>query len=184
MGISLCAITNVSQTESISEILAEKILTQLKTVKLDHAQNVDGSYDTEGWSYILPDHLEIPVIEFNSGFNFSPCVYQHSIEIGCIARYSLVYWNYKHNSFQKFREELYSIVKVLGGTEVIYCPDSILQLSFCLDEILEGGSYHDFKNNLILKFGNPVTDFAKLDYDQFCEKEIAEFFLDTFDDLK
>lgn len=103
-----------------------------------------------------------------------------------IYKYRLLYEIYEFDWFASFRNDLYNIVKIIGGTEVIYLADNACdKLSRYLECMAwENFPYEEIKQKMIQEFGHPVTDYSKLNYDTLTYRKIEEFFLDDFSDLK
>ena len=49
---------------------------------------------------------------------------------------------------------------------------------------LQNVPYEEIKEKMILEFGNPVTDYSKLDSKKLNFGNITEFILDDFSDFK
>lgn len=48
----------------------------------------------------------------------------------------------------------------------------------------ENVPYEDIKEKMIQEFGQPITDYSKLNYDKLTYRKINEFFLDDFSNFK
>lgn len=195
MGTSLFAIANHTYSFENLEETAKNVLAEIEKLNLNvsffiNAQN-EKEYDDGEHSYYIRDFTKDkdaypPVcIEIESPSNFSFTLYESCIEIYTIYRYALIYKNYKIDWFQDFRKDLYRILQIFGGNEIIYLADNSSSLSKYLEGmVFEGISYDEVKAALIQDFGAPVTDYSKLDYETLEYRNLKEFFLDDFRDLK
>jgi hypothetical protein len=206
MSTSLFAIANHNLNMQDMNHAAMEALARLQKLKLERAKKYEGDrlVQVQGdWVYrvdmddpysdeiLLPSQLpdysnykSVPYIDFYGPYCFFPEFFKECMLVSTIHKYGLIYENHSLDWFNNFRRELYSIVKIFGGTEVIYLADS---QSF-LAHYLEGGvyareSYSRLKEVLLREVGEPVTDFSKLDKSTFSYKK-REYFLDDFRDLK
>ena len=117
---------------------------------------------------------------------FPPLIFSNIGVIGTNLNYSILYHAHKLCSFKEYRRRLYDIVRIFGGTEVIFLAyEECDQLSHILDKMaFENTPYEEIKEKMILEFGNPVTDYLKLEYEKLNFGNITEFILDDFSDLK
>lgn len=125
-------------------------------------------------------------IDFSGPFHLQPQLYSNIGVIYTIYKYRLLYENYLLDWFDSFRNDVYDIVKVIGGTEVIYLADNACDK---LSTYLEGMAwqnipYEEVKQKMLQEFGQSVTNYSKLNYDTLMYSKIDEFFLDDFSDLK
>ncbi len=184
MGTSLIAICNSTVLEEINSASAELIFSKLKALNLERAINSDGTLDQGNWEYNIYDFNDRLRIEFESGTRFAPVVYKNISEISTILRMYVIYDNFKLDWFQNFRKELFSIVQILGGTEIIYMADNGHPLDEIYDSVGENGvTYEDIKSMLFKQFGPPITDYLKLSLEG-TDKYPSEYFLDDFIDFK
>ena len=170
---------------------ARHILQGLQLLNFEKAFHVNAHnqilQETGEWNYeILKEEEDAPLrIEFGGPFAYFPTVYEQCAEIGTIYRYSLIYKNYMLDWFQQFRRNIFQIVRLLGGSEVIYLADNNNKLAeYYEGMVIEGVAYDNIKNLLIQEFGNPVTNFKELDYASLEYSALKEFFLDEFLDFK
>lgn len=182
MGTSLIAICN-STTLEVNTATAETFLSKFKSLSLTRAVNSDGTIDQADWEYSICDFNNRLRIEFESGTRFAPVVYNSISEISTILKINVLYDNFKLDWFQDFRKELFSIVQILGGTEILYMADNGHPLDEIYDKVGEDGvTYQDIKAMLQEQFGPPITDYSKLSLDD-SHSIPREYFLDEFNDL-
>jgi hypothetical protein len=159
----------------------------MSTTSYVNAQNeVIKEYGT--WRYeVQEEEDEIPfTVDFCGPFHIMPSLYTNICIMNTIYRYSLLYDNYAFEWFRSFRNDLFNIVKIMGGTEVIYLADNACdKLAFYLECMAcENVPYEEIKEKMIQEFGQPVTDYSRLNIDELTYSRINEFFLDDFNDLK
>lgn len=191
MSTLLHAITNVTLDLKQPEKTAGIILKQLKELNFDKTSYINAKGETikenNDWTYEIEDDPEYPPlnIDFHGSFAIIPTLYEHGTVLFTIYKLSLIYENYRLYWFEDFRKDLYKMVKMLGGTEVIFLADNAgTPLCEFLDMAQEDCTYETVKERLNAKFGQPVTDYSQLDYESLDYAEIKEFFLDDFKDLK
>lgn len=192
MGTSLLAITNSKLNGTETKEHWDSILEKLINLKLDNMYYMDNNNNiikAEGtWEYeIMEPEYDIPFyIEFSGPFTIQPDFYSNLGILHTIYKYDLIYTALEIDWFAKFRKDLFEIVKVMGGTEIIYLADNACDK---LGRYYEGMAigdipYETIKAKMIEELGLPVTDYAKLDYDKLDYRNITEFFLDDFKDFK
>ncbi|MFV0346577.1 MAG: hypothetical protein ACK5IQ_10085 [Bacteroidales bacterium] len=186
MGSSLCAITNSKLTGKETEEDWVIIMNKLIALDMKRAINFDGSVDNNDWEYYIIDDKHSPVrVEYDS-----PCPIDLSLSksvgiLSTIYRYYQIYEIYGYGWLDSFRQDLYNVVKIAGGTEIIYLPDSYVpQFAGYFDMAYDGEPYDLIKQKLIEEFGQPATDYSKLDSEKLDYDAITEFILDDFADLK
>lgn len=190
MGEDLFAITNSKFTGNETKKDWDQILDKLKSLNLEKTLTVENDelIRMKGdWSYSINVDPELSfLVDFEGPFQFNPLIYSNIGVIGTNLNYSILYHAHKLGSFNEYRRRLYDIVRVFGGTEVIFLAyEECDQLSTILDKMaLQNVPYEEIKEKMILEFGNPVTDYLKLDYEELNFGDITEFRLDDFSDLK
>jgi len=190
MSTSLYAITNSKFTGNETEKDWNQILVKLKSLNWERTYRYSkGKYVQESgdWSYSMNDNPELSFLaEFDGPFQFCPVIYSNIGLIHSIAHYSYIYQFQDINSFNQFRVHLYKIVQIMGGTEVIFLADNACdKLCHFLESMaIENVPYEEIKEKMIVEFGNPVTDYSKLDDNKLDYRNINEFMLDDFTDLK
>lgn len=190
MGEDLFAITNSKFSGNETEKDWNEILEKLKSLNLEKTLTFENDklIRMKGeWSYIMNVDPELShLVDFDGPFQFNPIIYSNIGVISTALNYSILYHVPKITSFIEYRRRLYSIVQVFGGTEVIFLAyENCKQLSHILEDMaFENVPYEEIKEKMILEFGNPVTDFNKLDYAKLNFENITEFILDDFSDLK
>lgn len=192
MATSLYLITNSKLTgkETLKDwdrIASELYQLQLGTTSIVNEQNrIIKEYG--GWTYeIEPQQDGVPFnVDFGGPYHIQPNLFSNIGVIYTIYKYSLLYQNFNLEWFQSFRNDLYKIVEIMGGTEVIYLADNGCdKLSKYLELMAwDNVPYHEIKAKMFEVFGEPVTDYSKLNYDKLTYDEIDEFFFDDFNDLK
>jgi len=190
MSIALFAITNSKFTGNETEKDWDEILEKLESLNLEKTLRVvDGGYirHTVDWWYSINDDPKFSsLVDFNGPYQFNPIIYSNIGVIFTILNYSILYHAQHLNSFNEFRAHLYDVVQILGGTEVIFLADYRCdKLGHFLDDMAgENVPYEEIKEKMMLVFGNPVTDYSKLDFEKLDFGNITEFILDDFSDLK
>ena len=180
MSTELFAITNTSLNGKDSFNEWEKIIENLNELKNDNSK-------INKWNFEIEPELDIyPFnVSFYSSNNSQPTLYENICVIKTIYKYNLIYQNYTLDWFVNFRNELHQIIKILGGTEVIFLAyGAPNRLSHYLENMAwENVSYEEIKTLLIQEFGQPITNYADLNLSKLDYKNIKEFFLDDFSDL-
>lgn len=189
MGEDLFAITNSTFTGNETEKDWNIILEKLKSLNLEKTLRVENNelIRMKGeWSYHMNVDPEYTfLVDFNGPFQFNPFIFSNVGIICTNLNYSILYHAQKLGSFNAYRRYLYDIVRVFGGTEVIFLAyEGCDQLSSILDKMaFDNVPYKEIKEKMILQFGNPVTDYSKLDAEKLNFENITEFILDDFSDL-
>lgn len=195
MSTSLILITNSELTGKETTKDWEKILRELKALQMDTTTYVNannerikesGDWEIHIDADILLDGLNPFRIDFIGPFHIMPSFYTQVGVIYTIYRYSLLYDIYALGWLESFRRDLYNIVTLMGGTEVIYLADNCCdKLGGYLELMVEENMpYATIKNEMMKELGPPVTDYAQLDPEKLDYRNINEFFLDDFYDLK
>jgi len=190
MGEDLYAITNSKFTGNETKKDWDQILEKLKSLNLEKTLTVENDelIRMKGdWSYSINVDPELSfLVDFEGPFQFNPLIFSNIGVIGTNLNYSILYHAHKLGSFKEYRRRLYDIVRIFGGTEVIFLAyEECDQLSHILDKMaFENTPYEEIKEKMILEFGNPVTDYLKLEYEKLNFGNITEFILDDFSDLK
>lgn len=207
MGTILHAISNIQISKA--DILAKKedYLKQLKALKLEHTLTPthysNGAFkeyvtDEGDWEYELPkkynrvtdnlepDHDNKEVIYFDSPFVFQIGIYESCLEITTIYRYNYLYSIGKTDALNAFRKNVYDIISIFGGTEIIYLADNssdVLSEYLC-NQVWEGTSYLEIKNDILKKDISLVADYKKLNAETLTYSKTKEIVFDEFKDLK
>lgn len=196
MATDLYIISHIKTTKK--EVLEKKdfYLQKLKNLNLEpitYLRIIDNNetwLKFEGdWEYELPDTETKEIIYFSSPFVFSVTVYENCLEIATIYKYSFLYSEYKLHEddyIWEFRKNIFDIISIFGGTEIIYLADNgCNKLSSYLElKVWEGVSYFDVKKDMIEKGFPFVSNYHKLklkDLNYSCIKEIV---FDDFSDIK
>lgn len=192
MSTTLYLITNSKLSGKESHKDWEQIVHELNQLNMDttsylNAQN-ERVKEHGDWSYRIEDKDEdFPFnVDFNGPFHIQPTLYTNIGVIFTIYKYRFLYEIYGFDWLDSFRNDLYNIVKIIGGTEVIFLADNGCdKLSTFLEGMAwENHPYEDIKEKMTEAFGQPVTDYSKLNFDTLTYSKINEFFLDDFSDLK
>ena len=204
MATDLYAISNIKTNKE--EVLANKeiYLEKLKALKLEHITvfgrgKLSGDWDYEfPYTYddkldkIIPDKEAKELIFYTSPFEFDIRVYENCLELIIICRYRFLYEDeYRHLKFVQedlleFRKNIFDIISIFGGTEIIYLADnSCDKLGTYLELwVWEGKSYNDVKKDIIrnnLPFRN---DYLNLKLKDLSYNNITEVIYDDFKDLR
>jgi hypothetical protein len=190
MATDLFMITNTKLSGNENTETWENILSELKKLKLSNTRFINDKhqleYHTGDWEYEINDTITPPNVDFWGPFVFSPTLYKNISVIFTIYKYRNLYEFYEFEWLDNFRSELFQILKVIGGTEVIYLADNGCdKLSTYLELMAwEDVSYEVIKEKMIEQFGLPKTDYSKLSFPMLDYSNITEFVLDDFQDLK
>ena len=186
MSTSLYILTNAPHNpKKVSEY--NRVLDGLKKMNIEKVGcwSSDGKKSIEGhedWSYRIfkPSQYEkCHRVEYDGHFMNSPTAVGYNWHLITGYNYSLIYENYEIDWFEDFRNEIFEIVKLLGGSEIIYVADHAHHALCDYLEMAEAGaSYDKIRKKVQHELGNPITDYTKLDY-----QNITEYFLDDFSDL-
>lgn len=90
----------------------------------------------------------------------------------------------KHSRTWEFRKNVFDIISLFGGTEIIYVTDDRYPKINYFYEMFSGVPYEDIKAELIQTFGPPISDYRELNIDLYEPYDLKEFFLDDFADIK
>ena len=207
MATDLYLISNISNSKE--DVLAKKefYLKELKKLKLVRISDFrDGKYrEREGdWEYELPNQYDEPedleqfpemvdkeLLSFNSPFVFNIRVYENCLELTTIYKYSYLYEDeYRgsamyEESLLEFRKNIFDIITVFGGTEIIYLADNACdKLSTYLESMAwEGVSYTEIKQKMLLDEIPFVNDYNMLILKNLRYSKITEYVFDDFKDF-
>jgi len=191
VGTSLYALTNSNLKGKESKAYYDSILKNLKSLNLDTTSYSNGKNEVVKeygeWEYEIHKETSSPFnVYFNGPHTFAPILCRNIGIIDTIYRYRLLYEIYKLDWFEKYRTDLFKIMQIIGGTEIIYVADNACDklCDYLEGMALEDVPYEEIKEKMIIEMGNPVTDYSLLDYDKLDYRNINEFFLDDFKDLK
>lgn len=170
----------------------DRIVIELNQLQMDTTSIVNANNEIikeyGSWSYeIEAEDEDFPFnVDFGGPFHIQPSLYSNIGVIYTIYKYRFLYEIYGFDWFTSFRHDLYRIVKIIGGTEVIYLADNACdKLSNYLECMAcENVPYEDIKEKMLQEFGQPITDYSKLNYDTLTYRKINEFVLDDFSDFK
>lgn len=211
MGTNLYIISNIQTSKE--EVVKKKdwYLKQLKALNLNPVKNrkilninplkEEWEIEKGDWEYGFrtiyneetgyeEEDIETEeLIYFESPFVFSVRLYTNCLEIHTIYRYKLIYEQPKLGEvgfFWNFRKEIFDIISIFGGTEIIYLADnSCDKLSHYLGNLVwEGVSYNEVKTKIINSKIPIVSDYYKLNYEELSYSNIKEVVFDDFSDLK
>jgi hypothetical protein len=169
MATDLYIISNIRTSKEEVVLNKEIYLEKLKELKFEHIsirQPDNSSKKLEGdWSYEFDEDIydeetlkELgckELIYFNSPFEYNLSIYEGCLEISTIYKYIDLYdWITRDGDYYKgdFRKEVFKIISIFGGTEVIYLADNACdKLSTYLEcRVWEGVSYNEVKCNKII----------------------------------
>lgn len=191
MGTSLYLITNTKLSGNETKKDWELLLQKLKSLKLETTSYVAANNQIlkgyGDWEYKINNYEDEPFsVEFTGPFSIEPELYTNLGIIDTIYRYNVLYKLSDLDWFKSYRKDLYNIIKIIGGTEVIYLADNACDKlnDYLGDMAWEDVPYEVIKNKMIQDLGTPVTDYSKLNYDKLNYRNITEFFLDDFSDIK
>lgn len=188
MSTQLIAITNSKFSVEENRNYIKNVSQKLNLLHLNEVNyiNSEGANikETGTWEYhIVSDPFRV---EFNGPYEFFPTLYSNIGIIDTIHSYSTLYSKSNQNWYNTFRKNLYDVVNSIGGTEVIFLADNGCNMlsEYLEDMAIENIAYEEIKARMINELGNPITDHAILDTRKLDYKNITEFFLDEFKDLK
>ena len=90
-----------------------------------------------------------------------------------------IYENYQIDWFNDFRNDIIKIANLFNANEWFYMADNIAKIAIFETDLMENLSYQQSKENLLKKFGAPVTDLKKLDYSKLDYEKTKDWFLDS-----
>ena len=179
----LKAITNINMPKNSSKSYLNDKLERLKALRFIRPKHADKerekqeSLNPKDWEYnIYNFNDDLLKIEIESDFAISIIIYPKITVFSTVFRYSTLYKCTNDSWFLNLRKEMYNILKIFEGTEVIYSPDNTAIYDMACNNI----SYATIKKKIIADFGQPVIDFKKLDYNSLSYSNITEFVLDDF----
>jgi hypothetical protein len=192
VATSLYLITNSKLTGKETQKDWDRIVHELAQLQMDTTSYINAKNEIikeyGNWSYEVEQQEEDRpiIVDFHGPFHIQPILYSNIGVLYTIYKYRLLYEVYGFDWFESFRSDLYRIVKIIGGTEVIYLADNACdKLSTYLECMAwEDVPYEEIKQKMLQEFGQPVTDYSKLNYNTLTYQKIDEFFLDDFSDLK
>ena len=192
MSTTLYAVCN-APTPIRSKATYDRLVDELKALHIPKSFTVSAHEGTpvrgtKDWDYRIfePDEWNDQYeVEFDGDFMIYPAVVEDVVYFSICYNYYFIYKNYQLDFFGKTRQELFEILKILGGTEVIFLADNgANKLHHYLDfHVLEGRPYQEIKDLMRKEMGAPVTDYKLLDHDKLEYATIDEYFLDDFQDL-
>ncbi|WP_338734024.1 hypothetical protein [Mangrovimonas cancribranchiae] len=176
----------------------DEFLANLKALKLDHITIIGSGKLTGDWEYefpeiycekqdkVIPDIDAKELICYNSPFVFNIRVYENCVELITIYKYRFLYEDEKTDYLNEFRKNVYDIISIFGGTEIIYLADNgcdkLAEYLEC--QVWEGISYHDIKKDMINKKLSFVSDYDNLKLNHLTYRNIKEIVFDDFSNLK
>lgn len=184
MSVLLEAIIENNFDFEASHTFAKHILKKLKELNFPHSINYDGSIDDSEYQYYINEtDGGIFSIDIETPTPYAFEIRKNTVVISSIYRYSSIYKDNTSIWFQQFRKQLFEISNLFNANELIFTSADVRALSFYLDLIYNNKPYAFIKENLIEKFGKPVTEYKNLsdgilDYDY-----VNEWFLENFTDL-
>lgn len=191
MATSLLLITNSKLTGKETQKDWDRIVRELEQLQMDTTSYVNAKNEIikehGNWGFEIEEEEDFPFnVNFDGPFPILPTLYSNIGLISTIYRYDLLYNIHSLDWFESFRNDLYNIVKIIGGTEVIYLADNACDKLSIFSEgmAVENVPYEDIKAKMLQEFGQPVKDYSELNYDTLTYQKIDEFFLDDFSDLK
>ena len=185
MATTLCAITNSKLTGTETHQDWDRIVHEL-----NQFQFTDEKKELINWGYeIIPEDKELDIffeVNFYGDFYIQPSLYTNIGILITFNKYRYLYEVYELGWLERFRKNMYNIIKTIGGTEIIYLADcGCDKLSTYLECMAwENIPYEVIKEKMIQEFGQPKTDYSQLKYETLTYSNITEFFLDDFKDLK
>lgn len=202
MATDLYIISNIKTSKEEVARNKDVYLKKLKALDLGHisiCQPDNSSIKLEGdWTYEFDEDIyneetlkELgckELIYFNSPFEFDVSLYEGCLEISTIYKYIDLYdWITLDGEYYKgeFRNKVFEIISIFGGTEVIYLADNGCdKLSSYLElRVWEGLSYNDVKNEMKQDNVPFSNDFNNLSTKKISYSNIKEYLYDDFKDI-
>lgn len=195
MATDLHIISNCrSFTKNTIEKNKDEFLAKLKALKLDHITIIGSGKLTGDWEYefpeiycekqdkVIPDIDAKELISYNSPFVFNIRVYENCVELITIYKYRFLYEDEKTDYLNEFRKNVYDIISIFGGTEIIYLADNGCdKLGKYLElQVWEGVSYYEIKKDMISKGLPFVSDYYSLKLNNLNYINIKEIVFDDF----
>lgn len=207
MATDLYLISNIKTSKEDTLAKKEFYLEELKKLKLEHTSVFrEGKYrECEGdWEYefpytydevldkIIPDEDATELIYYSSPFVFSIRVYENCLELTTIYRYRYLYEDeYRQTdkvdeNLLEFRRNIFNIISIFGGTEIIYLADNACDKIATYLECWawEGKSYDEIKQDMIAKNLPFRSDYENLKLNDLRYSNITEIIFDDFKDFK
>lgn len=205
MATGLYIISNIETSKEVIIAKKDNYLMQLKALGLSQTYYLRIIDDREvwlksegDWEYefptayddqtdsIIPDTETEEIISFDSPFVFSIRVYPNCLELTTIYRYRYLYEDGNYDALNDFRRNVYDIISIFGGTEIIYLADcGCDKLSSYLElQVWEGISYQTIKKDMVDKGLKFVSDYTTLQHDNLSYANITEIVFDEFKDFK
>lgn len=197
MATDLYIISNIKTSKE--EVVRNKdiYLKKLKALGLGHisicqSDNTSKKLEGDWWYELNEEELKElgckELIYFNSPFEFDVSLYEGCLEISTIYKYIDLYdWITHDGEYYKgeFRNKVFEIISIFGGTEVIYLADNGCdKLSKYLElKVWEGVSFIDVKNEMKQDNVPFRNDFNNLNTKNLSYSNISEYLYDDFSDL-
>lgn len=193
MSTSLYAISNIRTPENPSfQYLKEKTEAlnafnfgnTFKTYSNENGKLITKT-DARSWYHETTNENGFLEISFNGGSSYDITLMPNLGYISFLLKYKELYGLYKDSYLTKFRKELYQIVNLFGGSEVIFLADNGCdKLSYYLELMAwENIPYQEIKQQMINDLGKPITNYALLNESKISYKHITEFVMDDFLDI-
>lgn len=202
MATDLYIISNIKTNKA--ELLSKKdiYLQKLKDLNLEHVTVIGAGKLFGDWKYefpllydedsdkLIPDEESPQLIRFSSPFVFSVTVYENCLELSTIYKYRFLYEDeYRDSEEAKanlldFRKNIFDIITIFGGTEIIYLADNgCNKLGAYLELwVWEGKSYFDVKQDMIDNKIPFRKDYQNLKLNDLNYNNIKEIIFDDFVD--
>jgi hypothetical protein len=134
MSTSLYAITNSKLTGKETEADFDRILAEFKSLNLKRSSSfVKGKWveDDDEWEYYRDGYDDFSFIHFDGPCCYFMDLYLNAGKIFTFYHYCKLYNFYDGEEsyyIDDFRKELFNIVKIMGGSEIIYLADNCCEL--------------------------------------------------------
>ena len=193
MSTSLYAISNIRTPENPSfQYLKEKTEAlnafnfgnTFKTYSNENGKLITKT-DARSWYHETTNENGFLEIYFNGGSSYDITLMPNVGYISFLLKYKELYGLYKNSYLTKFRKELYQIVNLFGGSEVIFLADNGCdKLSYYLELMAWVNiPYQEIKEQMINDLGKPITNYVLLNESKISYKHITEFVMDDFLDI-
>lgn len=194
MSTSLYAISNITLPKKVNVEFLNAKIQELKALNWKFVNslfiNENGEetsiQDNEDWHYEVINEDGFLEVDFTGNFCFTITLMPNISFVSTIYKYRTLYeLNEYQYILEDFRINLYKLITIFGGTEVIFLADNATNKLNSYLELMawENVPYNDIKNKMINEFGQPIKDYSLLEYSKLSYSNINEFVLDDFSNV-
>ncbi|RKF04557.1 hypothetical protein C8N26_1229 [Tenacibaculum lutimaris] len=194
MSTSLYAISNITLSKKVNVEFLNAKIQELKALNWKFINslfiNENGEetsiQNNEDWHYEVINEDGFLEVDFTGSFCFTITLMPNIAFVSTIYKYRMLYELNEHQDIlENFRVNLYNLITIFGGTEVIFLADNATNKLNNYLELMawENVPYNDIKNKMINEFGQPIIDYSLLDYSKLSYSNINEFVLDDLSNV-